>query len=316
MKTAFVFPGQGSQYVGMGKDFYDNYPVARNVFDKAEEVLGINIKELCFNGPIEKLSLTEITQPAILTTSYAILKVLEDNGLKADVTAGLSLGEYTALVYAGAINFEDAVKLVENRGRYMQEAVPEGKGKMAALIGMNIEDTNKLIGDINSIGIIEVANYNCHGQIVITGESEAIEKAAKIAKEYGAKKAVLLPVSAPFHSSLLKPAGDKLEKDLKNIFINSVNVEIISNVTAEYMTENVIKVLLKKQVYNSVYWQQSIEKMLNDGVTRFVEIGPGKSLSTFIKKISKKHKIKVDIKKIEKIEDLDSINSINLTEVI
>lgn len=307
MKTAFVFPGQGSQYVGMGKDFYDNYPVARNVFDKAEEVLGINMKELCFNGPIEKLSLTEITQPAILTTSYAILKVLEDKGLKADVTAGLSLGEYTALVYSGAINFEDAVKLVENRGRYMQEAVPEGKGKMAALIGMDIEQTNKLIGDVNSIGIIEVANYNCHGQIVITGESEAIEKAAEIAKEYGAKKVVLLPVSAPFHSSLLKPAGDKLEKDLEDISINSINVEIISNVTAEYMTENIIKGLLKKQVYNSVYWQQSIEKMLNDGVTQFIEIGPGKSLSTFIKKISKKHKIKVDIKKVEKIEDLDSI---------
>ncbi|MBS4536085.1 ACP S-malonyltransferase [Clostridium sp. D2Q-14] len=311
MKTAFVFPGQGSQYVGMGKDFYDNYPIAKNIFDKSEKILGINMKELCFDGPMEELSLTEITQPAILTTSYAILKVLEDKGLKAEVTAGLSLGEYTALVYTEAIDFEDAVKLVKSRGKYMQETVPAGEGKMAALIEMSIEDTNKLINDIKNEGIIEVANYNCPGQIVISGEARVVEKASKLAKEYGAKKSVILPVSAPFHSSLLKPAGDKLENDLKNIDIKSMNCDLISNVTGDYVVEEDVKELLKKQVYNSVYWQQSIERMLNDGVTRFIEIGPGKSLSTFIKKISRKHKIKVEIKKIENIKDLDSIDSIN-----
>ncbi|MBS4539762.1 ACP S-malonyltransferase [Clostridium sp. D2Q-11] len=305
MKTAFVFPGQGAQYIGMGEEFYNNFKIAQDVFNKSEDILGINMKELCFEGPMEQLSLTEITQPAILTTSYAILKVLEDKGVKADVTAGLSLGEYTALLYAGAIKFEDAVKLVRNRGKYMQEAVPEGDGKMAALIGIDIEGTHRLIKDLRDNGIIEAANYNCPGQIVITGESDVIEKAVALAKEYGAKKAVLLPVSAPFHSSLLKPAGNNLKNDLEDIDITPLNCDVISNVTADYINENEIKDLLIKQVCTSVYWQQSIEKMLNDGVTRFIEIGPGKSLSTFIKKIAKKQKTKVDIINIESIKDLD-----------
>lgn len=311
MKTAFVFPGQGSQYVGMGKDFYDKYEIAKDVYDKSKESLGIDMKELCFNGPMEELSLTEITQPAILTTSYAIMKVLEEKGYKADVTAGLSLGEYNALLYAGALKFEDAVKLVRKRGKYMQEAVPAGKGKMAALIGISIEDTDRLIKDTENHGVIEAANYNCPGQIVITGESEAIDKAVSIAKEYGAKKAVLLPVSAPFHSSLLKPAGDNLKIDLEDISIDDLKCDVISNVTYDNMKENQIKELLIQQVYTSVYWQQSIEKMLNDGVTEFIEIGPGKSLSTFIKKTAKKQKIKVTIKNIATVEDLESLNTTN-----
>ncbi|NBI06860.1 ACP S-malonyltransferase [Senegalia massiliensis] len=307
MKTAFVFPGQGSQYVGMGKDFYDNFEVAKEVFDMANEELDFDIIELCFNGPMEELSLTEITQPAILTTSYAILKVLEQKGLKADVTAGLSLGEYNALLYARAIGFSDTVKLVQKRGKYMQETVPEGEGKMAALIGMSISDTEKLINDLKDEGIIEAANYNCPGQIVITGEKDTIEKAVKMAKKYGAKKAVLLPVSAPFHSSLLKPAGEKLEKDLEKVSVESPEVDVISNVTADYVEDNNIKDLLVKQVYKSVYWEQSIEKMLNDGVTNFIEIGPGKSLSAFIKKTAKMKKIKVNIKNISKMADLDNL---------
>jgi len=307
MKTAFVFPGQGSQYVGMGKDFYDNFEVAKEVFDVANKELDFDIIELCFNGPMEDLSLTEITQPAILTTSYAILKVLEEKGLKADVTAGLSLGEYNALLYSKAIEFSDTVKLVQKRGKYMQETVPEGKGKMAALIGMSISDTEKLINDLKDEGVIEAANYNCPGQIVITGEKEIIEKAVGVAKEYGAKKAVLLPVSAPFHSSLLKPAGEKLKKDLEKVLVKSPNVDVISNVTADNIKDNNIKELLVKQVYNSVYWEQSIEKMLNDGVTNFIEIGPGKSLSAFIKKTAKKKKIKVSIKNIGKVADLDNL---------
>lgn len=307
MKTAFVFPGQGSQYVGMGKDFYDNFEVAKEVFDMANEELDFDIIELCFNGPMEELSLTEITQPAILTTSYAILKVLDQKGLKADVTAGLSLGEYNALLYARAIGFSDTVKLVQKRGKYMQETVPEGEGKMAALIGMSISDTEKLINDLKDEGIIEAANYNCPGQIVITGEKDTIEKAVKMAKKYGAKKAVLLPVSAPFHSSLLKPAGEKLEKDLEKVSVESPEVDVISNVTADYVEDNNIKDLLVKQVYKSVYWEQSIEKMLNDGVTNFIEIGPGKSLSAFIKKTAKMKKIKVNIKNISKMADLDNL---------
>ncbi|WP_130806889.1 ACP S-malonyltransferase [Senegalia massiliensis] len=307
MKTAFVFPGQGSQYVGMGKDFYDNFEVSREVFDMANKELDFDIIELCFNGSMEDLSLTEITQPAILTTSYAILRVLEQKGLKADVTAGLSLGEYNALLYARAIDFSDTVKLVQKRGKYMQETVPEGKGKMAALIGMSISDTEKLINDLKGEGIIEAANYNCPGQIVITGEKDIIEKAVEMAKEYGAKKAVLLPVSAPFHSSLLKPAGEKLKKDLEKVLVESPKVDVISNVTADYIRDNNIKDLLVKQVYNSVYWEQSIEKMLNDGVTNFIEIGPAKSLSAFIKKTAKKKKIKVNIKNISKVADLDNL---------
>jgi len=307
MKTAFVFPGQGAQYIGMGKEFYDNFDVAKNIFDMADKELEMKISDLCFNGPIEELSLTEITQPAILTTSYAILKVLEEKGLKADVTAGLSLGEYNALLYSGSLNFSDAVKLVKKRGKYMQEAVPEGRGKMAALIGMTMEDVNKLLCDLSNDGVIEAANYNCPGQIVISGEKYVIEKAVKLAKEYGAKKAVLLPVSAPFHSSLLKPAGEKLKGDLENITIKKPNIDLISNVTADVIKEEDIKKLLVKQVYNSVYWQQSIEKMLNDGVTNFIEIGPGKSLSAFIKKTAKKHKINIDIQNIERVSDLEKL---------
>lgn len=308
MKTAFVFPGQGAQYIGMGKEFYDNFDVAKNVFDMADKELEMKISDVCFNGPIEELSLTEITQPAILTTSYAILKVLEEKGIKADVTAGLSLGEYNALLYSGSLNFSDAVKLVKKRGKYMQEAVPEGRGKMAALIGMSIEDVNKLICDLSNDGVIEAANYNCPGQIVISGEKYVIEKAVELAKEYGAKKAVLLPVSAPFHSSLLKPAGEKLKGDLENITIKKPNIDLISNVTADVIKEEDIKKLLVKQVYNSVYWEQSIEKMLNDGVTNFIEIGPGKSLSAFIKKTAKKHKINIDIQNIERVSDLEKLS--------
>ncbi|MGO1527098.1 MAG: ACP S-malonyltransferase [Senegalia sp. (in: firmicutes)] len=308
MKTAFVFPGQGAQYIGMGKEFYDNFNVAKNVFDMADKELEMKISDVCFNGPIEELSLTEITQPAILTTSYAILKVLQEKGLKADVTAGLSLGEYNALLYSGSLNFSDAVKLVKKRGKYMQEAVPEGRGKMAALIGMSIEDVNKLICDLSNDGVIEAANYNCPGQIVISGEKYVIEKAVELAKEYGAKKAVLLPVSAPFHSSLLKPAGEKLKGDLENITIKKPNIDLISNVTADVIKEEDIKKLLVKQVYNSVYWEQSIEKMLNDGVTNFIEIGPGKSLSAFIKKTAKKHKINIDIQNIERVSDLEKLS--------
>ncbi|MGO1367883.1 MAG: ACP S-malonyltransferase [Senegalia sp. (in: firmicutes)] len=308
MKTAFVFSGQGAQYIGMGKEFYDNFDVAKNVFDMADKELEMKISDVCFNGPIEELSLTEITQPAILTTSYAILKVLEEKGIKADVTAGLSLGEYNALLYSGSLNFSDAVKLVKKRGKYMQEAVPEGRGKMAALIGMSIEDVNKLICDLSNDGVIEAANYNCPGQIVISGEKYVIEKAVELAKEYGAKKAVLLPVSAPFHSSLLKPAGEKLKGDLENITIKKPNIDLISNVTADVIKEEDIKKLLVKQVYNSVYWEQSIEKMLNDGVTNFIEIGPGKSLSAFIKKTAKKHKINIDIQNIERVSDLEKLS--------
>ena len=308
MKTALLFPGQGSQYIGMAKEFYDNYSASKEVFDKANEVLNINLKKLCFEGPIDELSKTEITQPAILTASYAIYKALEKEGINADITAGLSLGEYTALTSSGAMRFEDAVWVVKNRGKYMQETVPLGAGKMAAIIGLDSDGLDKLIDRVNDLGIIEGANYNCPNQIVISGESKAIERAVEVSKDFGAKKSVILPVSAPFHSSLLKPAGDLLCKDLQKVELNSMKYKIISNVTADYIknTEE-IKDLLIKQVYNPVYWQQSIEKMIDDGVENFIEVGPGKSLTTFTKKIARKKKVKINAKKVENLKDLNSL---------
>ena len=267
-KIAFIFPGQGAQYIGMGKEFYDNFPEAKEVFDAANQALGFDISKMCFEGPEEDLKLTRNTQPAILTMSIAALKVLENKGIRPEITAGLSLGEYAALVCSGVMDFKDAVQVVEKRGSYMQEAVPAGKGKMAALIGIDRENVLKLCEDFASYGVLEAANFNCPGQIVIGGASQAVEKAVEAAKEYGAKKAVLLPVSAPFHTSMLSPAAEKLEVELKE--------------TEKYLPN------LKNQVSSSVMWEDSIRKMIEMGVDTFVEIGPGKSLCGFVKKIDRK----------------------------
>ncbi|MGB9779262.1 ACP S-malonyltransferase [Caldanaerobacter sp.] len=288
MKVAFIYPGQGAQYAGMGKEMYEKYEEAREIFERADEALGFKISKLCFEGPEEELMKTENTQPAILTVSVAITKVLLKKGIRADVTAGLSLGEYSSLVLAEALEFEDAVKLVKKRGKYMQEVVPEGVGTMAAILGLPNEEVEEICRIASEFGVVEPANYNCPGQLVISGETKAVEKAVELAKERGAKKSVVLAVSAPFHSSMLKKAGELLAEELKKINIKTPKIPVISNVTANYVEKDEIKELLIKQVSHPVLWEQSVRKMIEDGVDIFIEIGPGKTLTSFVKKIDKK----------------------------
>jgi malonyl CoA-acyl carrier protein transacylase len=290
MKIAFIYPGQGAQYAGMGKEIYDNFSEAKEVFEEANDSLGYDIAKLCFEGPDEELMKTENTQPAILTVSIALTKVLSNKGIKADVTAGLSLGEYSALVYSGALSFKDAVRLVKKRGEYMQNAVPIGIGGMAAIIGLDNETVENICYDVKDVGIVEPANYNCPGQLSIAGEIKALEKAVELAKVKGAKKAVMLPVSAPFHCSMLKEAGIKLEGDLKQIYTYDMSVPVITNVTADYLKMDEVKKMLVRQVSSPVLWEQSIRRMIEDEVDTFIEIGPGKTLTGFMKRIDKTKK--------------------------
>lgn len=287
-KIAMIFAGQGAQYVGMGKELAESYPVARETFAAANRVLGFDIERLCFEGPEEELNRTENTQPAILTVSVAALRVLQQAGMVADVAAGLSLGEYSALVAADSLPFETAVRLVRKRGRFMQEAVPPGRGKMAAIIGLERDQVHVLCEKCRETGIIEPANYNCPGQIVIAGETAAVEKAMELAPGMGAKKAVLLPVSAPFHCSLLHPAGVKLAAELADITVGGPRLPVLANVTADYVTTGeAVKDNLIKQVSSLVRWEECVRRMLADGVSTFIEIGPGKTLTGFVRKVSK-----------------------------
>jgi [acyl-carrier-protein] S-malonyltransferase len=308
-KIAFVFAGQGAQYVGMGKELADNIPVCREVFEEADKALGFEISKICFEGTKEELDKTENTQPAILTTSIAALKALEESGIKPDVVAGLSLGEYSALVCSGALNFSDAVKLVKKRGKFMQEAVPVGVGTMAAILGLGAEDVKAVCAEAKDLGIVEPANFNCPGQIVIGGEIEAVKLASDKAKERGGK-VIPLSVSAPFHTSMLKPAAIKLEEELKAVKLGEIKTPVVTNVTGDYVKESVnIKELLKKQVMSSVLWENSIKRMIEDGVDTFVELGPGKALSGFVKKIDRKAMVVnvEDLKSLEKA--LEILNS-------
>ncbi len=287
-KTAFIFPGQGSQYIGMGQDFYEKILESKKVFDEANQVLNMDLSGLIFNGNEEDLKKTENTQPAILTTSIAILKAMEKEGIDCDYTAGLSLGEYSSMVMSKAMDFSDALKVVRERGKFMQEAVPEGVGGMAALLGLDRDKLALVVEAAKEYGVVEVANYNSPEQIVISGEKQGIEIACAKALELGAKKAVPLQVSAPFHTSLLNTAGEKLSKELENIKINELSKKVVSNVDGEIITnKDDIKAKLVDQVSHSVLWQQSVEYMINQGVNTFVEIGPGKSLSGFVKRIGK-----------------------------
>lgn len=302
-KIACIFPGQGAQYSGMGKEIAENYKQAMEVFEIASQRLGIDMKKLCFEGSEEELKKTENTQPSILTTSIAILEVLKLNGITPDVTAGLSLGEYSALVASNAISFADAVAVVKKRGRYMQEAVPAGEGTMAAVMGMPKEELVECLKMASGYGVVEPANYNCPGQIVIAGHTKAVEQACTMLKEKGAKRAMLLPVSAPFHSSLLKPAGEKLAKELEQIELKDLEIPVVSNVNAQVIMDKYeVKKCLIEQVSSSVLWEDSIRHMIDMGVDTFIEVGPGKSLSAFVKKIDKN----VAVFNVEDLESLEN----------
>jgi len=302
-KIACIFPGQGAQYPGMGKELAQNYKEAMNIFDLASERLGIDMKKLCFEGDEEELKKTENTQPSILTVSIALLEVLKLKGIEPQIAAGLSLGEYSALVASKAISFADAVALVKKRGKYMQEAVPAGEGTMAAIMGIERESVMECLKIASGYGVVEAANFNCPGQVVIAGHTSAVEKACSILKERGARKAIMLPVSAPFHSSLLKPAGEKLAAELENVNISDNELPVVSNVNAQViMNKYEIKRCLIEQVSSSVLWEDSIRRMIDLGVDTFIEVGPGRTLSAFVKKIDKS----LYVHNVENIETMEN----------
>ena len=301
-KTAFIFPGQGAQKAGMGKDFYDTFDTAKQVFDQASQWLSLDMKALCFEEN-DKLDLTEYTQAVLVTTCLAMEKVVEEHGLHPDVTAGLSLGEYCALESAGAMTLKDAITTVRKRGILMEQAVPAGQGSMAAVLGLD----SAVIEDVtDTIEGVSIANYNCPGQIVITGKKEAVEQAAEKLKEAGAKRVLPLNVSGPFHSRMLEKAGKELAKVLENVEILPLKIPYVTNVTAQYVEDSLqTKELLAKQISSSVRWQQSVENMIAQGVDTFVEIGPGKTLAGFMRKIDKN----VKVYNIQTVADIDVVIS-------
>lgn len=297
-KLVFMFPGQGSQYVGMGKEFYDTIPACKKVYDLASEASGLDIPELCFEEN-DRINITEYTQIAMLATEAAIFAALKEEGITPDVTAGLSLGEYGALIASGVMEMKDAFSVVRKRGIYMQEAVPTG-GAMSAVLGLNADAIEEICEKTE--GIVSIANYNCPGQIVITGEKAAVDAAGEALKEAGAKRIVPLKVSGPFHSRMLSGAGDKLGEALKDVKIAGSFIPYLANVTADYVkSASDVKPLLTKQVASSVRWQQTVERLIADGADEFLEIGPGKTLTGFMRKINRE----VKVNNIDKLEDFN-----------
>lgn len=288
-KIAFVFPGQGAQAVGMGKDAYDAFDISRSVIDRADEALGFNLSEIIFNGPEEVLKQTANTQPALLTVSIALLEAFKDRGIKPDFVAGHSLGEYSALVAAGVLSFEDAVRTVRARGQFMEQAVPSGQGAMAAVLGAEREALAALCEAVSAeLGAVELANVNCPGQIVVSGTAAGVQGVVERGKEAGAKRVIPLEVSGPFHSSLMKPAADKLAAVLSAISMNDASIPVIANVTAKPVTQSSeIRGLLSEQVYSPVLWEDGIRYLISEGVDTFIEIGSGTVLAGLIKKIDK-----------------------------
>ncbi|MCY7616531.1 MULTISPECIES: ACP S-malonyltransferase [Bacillus] len=289
-KIAFLFPGQGSQKIGMGKDLFDQEAVSKAVFEEADKTLGFDLSSMIFEGDAEELTLTYNAQPALLTTSIAILKKFEESGIKADYAAGHSLGEYTALVAAGALSFQDAVYAVRKRGELMNEAVPAGEGAMAAILGLDQAALLELTKEVTESGhLVELANLNCPGQIVISGTAKGVELASEKAKEKGAKRAIALEVSGPFHSALMKPAAEKFTDVLSKLNISDAKTPVISNVTADIVTSrDAIETKLIEQLYSPVRFEESVERLIDLGVTTFIEIGPGKVLSGLVKKVNRR----------------------------
>jgi [acyl-carrier-protein] S-malonyltransferase len=288
LKTAFVFPGQGSQYAGMGCDIAEKFPAARAAFEEAEAALGFPVSRLCFSGPEEELKLTQNTQPAILTTSIAVFRLFEEKGIRPDFVAGHSLGEYSALVAAGALKLSDAASLVRRRGRYMQETVPVGAGAMAALLGIDLPVVQSVCEKAAEGQVVSPANLNSPGQIVIAGNREAVERAVVLAKEAGAKRAIILQVSAPFHCALMLPAEERLSADLDAFSFSDLRFPLITNVDAQPIrTGAEARSGIKRQVSRPVRWQETVQRLLDEGVRTFVEVGPGKVLLGLIRSIDK-----------------------------
>jgi [acyl-carrier-protein] S-malonyltransferase len=311
-KTAFLFPGQGAQYVGMGKDFYASFKEAREIFDQANTILGFDLAALCFQGKQEELNKTSICQPAILVNSLAILEVLKRNsamcGDRCRAAAGLSLGEYTAHVSAGSMAFPDAVRLVYRRGMFMQEACNTNPGGMVSIIGLADEKVDQLCAEMKPLGIICAANYNSPGQVVISGEKTLLEKASILAKERGARMVVPLRVDGAFHSDLMSPASNRLSKELETTPISKPNIPVVANIYAQYVREpGEIKVSLAKQLNSPVRWHQSIAMLIQDGFNQFYEIGPGKTLSGLMKRIDSAQEIK-NIDTVEAFENIVKSN--------
>ncbi|MFW2502070.1 ACP S-malonyltransferase [Clostridium diolis] len=301
-KTAFLFPGQGVQTIGMAKELCDNIPECKEILDRSEEILNMPIKKMMFEGPEEILTATENAQPTILVASLIALKALEINGIEADYAAGLSLGEYAALIYGGALSLEEGLLLIKERGRIMGSALPEGLGKMAAVLKLNDEKIQELLTRAGEFGIVEGANYNCPGQVVISGENKAIDEAVKIAKELGGL-GISLKVSGPFHSSLLEPASEEFFNTIKNVDIKELNKVVYSNVKGlPYEKEDDVKELLKRHIRTSVLFEKTINHMIDSGVDTFIEVGPGKALRGFVKKIDKSASLL-------NVEDMDSLKN-------